>query len=188
MGALDWIGSVAGTVFTWINANSGGIGILATIVSLLGAAVSTVSARRSAKMADGFAFQTLVRDVAVAAKGVTMQLAELETLELNLAQSYVSLGVFSGGTGSSRLEMFKQNAANKVAHAKAISHEAFAVVSDPMTLKTLKSEELAERKLRLDMVDVELGGMRKIMSSEFQQVNDQVKMYQQKVIGSTPRH
>jgi cellobiose-specific phosphotransferase system component IIA len=187
MEVLGWILSGAQTLLDWLNANSDGVGILATVISLLAAASSSISARRSAKAASSSALQTLSRELAVAAKEVTVQVAELETLELSLTQAYVSLAVFTGNTGSSRLEAFTRRASERVAEAKAKATTANEIISAPHKLKTRTSEDLDELKLQIEMINVELGSVQKIMREEFQQVNDQVKMYQQKQVSISPR-
>lgn len=170
------------SAFAWISANSAGIGILATILSLAGAAYSWVSAKRSLRAADRSTLQAEVREVALAAKAIAVQIDELEKLGLDLYQAYVSLGVFTGSTGSSRLETLKRDLDEKVSHARKNSGVAFEIVAAPLTIKQLRFEELLERKLTLEMVGVELSGLQRTLNAEYERINDQVKMYQQKQV------
>jgi len=166
------------------------IGAVTGLLSLVVAALSAATARRSANAAETSArdahaveIRGLIRDIVGAAQGVLAEHQRLEAISSRLVNRYQSLfslaGRSKGGLEVSNIAKVEK----KKGEVPDLSEEASRLVENPSLLRGASPEDLAASLAKLHGNVVRLAALRQEFESELASVEEQIRPFREKALG-----
>lgn len=156
---------------------SSDIGLIVAIVAAMAAVWSAYSAARSAKHAQDVERRGLQRDVIGAAQSTVAEARRIDDLGAKLTLAYQTLFTFSGGSASSRLEMYVRDIDEMKHDAAVVKNEAESLTIDPKRMRGLSNEDLTSLLVRLDGNLTKVRIIKEKLEHDLSEVESQNAMY-----------
>ena len=172
-------------VVSWLELHKTGLGVLSTLIASIAAAISAWNAWSTKLSARKTALQSELNLVSIEAKSIQVEFEKIKRLGIDLRIAYQTLANFTGNQGSSRSEMIKNAAEEKVISANNISKKAIEKLNNFDSLRKEKIATLASLKVEFSLVLIELRNLSESMIADLGEIRGQVLLYQAKVANGT---
>jgi hypothetical protein len=166
----------------------------AAVVSAVGGAFaafaafrSAASARAAQEAAAATEKRTVLRQVAITANDVLVEVERVESRSLVLKQGYRSLFTFGGSSGGSREALYLKAVDEKVASVQALASIAKPFVSGGSDLANATLEEINENEIKLTQALSQVRATREDLEREHASVEGQCATYRENAIRSHTR-